>query len=601
MKVDKFFSKLKRTREKLDVVLIHTETFYESRFNYFNMGLLYIATILQNEGFRVRCIGVSDLFNMTHHQLRRIFTISRPEIAGFYTISDNQYLVENLAAQIKKWRPSCRVVVGGPLATSLGEKMLNFEKYDICVVGEGEEPMLQLANLVINKRGSLDEIPGIIYRQNGKIIANPPALPIKNLDDLPFPDHSLAGNSMVFPVVSGRGCPYQCIFCFQGVHGLKYRFRPADDVAEEIISNLETGKFHSFHIIDDTFISNPARVRKIADKLEKYRKQSGRDFLFFCQGRVDVIEKHPDLIPRLKRAGLVRVQIGLESGHPRTLEIYNKRISVDQIRNVVQQVKEAGNMTVVGNFIIGGPHENKKSFEDSLNLAVELVRSAPGVFEAVAGFLGPYPGTPIARCPAKYGLSEFDVEFKKGQTLSDVHLETENLDYNDLRQEMARFYDRVIKEMEKNLPRVSRSMLASHFVWADDFKFLTYWYQLILSKKQALADYFYFMKSPRFSTLDFIAPEDLLNWYPQRVKESRRYSRDSRQILLPETVGKYQLKKKNEILIYELASGKLTMEQLLDEYLKETQSGKDRMLVLHKEIIPTLKKLEKTFHVVFYK
>ncbi len=602
MKTEDILKRIKSQREKIDVVLIHIEPFFEERYSYFNTGLLYIATLLKNSGFKVKCLGINELFRMSFSDVRRIFTLSSPKIVGFYTISDNQYLVSDFAHNIKKWNPNCLVVVGGPLATSLGPKILDDNPhYDICVIGEGEYVMLDIARWKIKKEGKIEDIPSIIYREKGKYRINPQAPPIKDLDSLPYPDHSLITPKTLFPIVTGRGCPFNCLFCFQGVHGLKYRFRGIDSILDEIITNMETGKYHSFHIIDDTFISSPKRVEEISKRLIKYRKDSGRNFVFFCQGRANVIHKHPHLLNLLKEAGLIRVQIGIESGNPETLKIYNKKITVEEIKGAVEKVNSVGNMTIVGNFILGGPFENDKTFEDSINLLKNLIEIAPGVFEGMAGFLGPYPGTPIALHPEKYGLIPFDTQFKKGQTLSDVHLETVHLTANQLREKGKIFWNTLENTMEKVLPKIPPPMMASHFFWAEEYGIFTYWYQKILSKKEGLVEFFYFLKSPRYKMFHEIPQHEILDWKPQRIIEKRKYTKNGKTIILPITVGKYYLRKKEDILIYELSSGKLTIKQMIKEFKQEMKLDLSNYEVLKKYFFPLFQKLQKKYHILFYK
>jgi len=582
-------------------MLIHLDSFYNTMFSYYNMGLLYIATYLRDEGYNVKCMGINDLFYLSRDQISNVFRNGRPSIVGFYTLSDNIYQVQNFASEVKKWSPRSNTVVGGPLATSIREKILEHPALDMCIVGEGEFPMKMLADFIVNKRGKLSDIPGLIYEYRGKLVSNPPAPPIRDLDSLPYPDHKMAGVYRTFHVVSGRGCPYNCIFCFQGVHGLKYRYRSADNIINEITSNLRSYRARSFDIIDDTFISNPKRVGEIADKLEEFRNISGLDFRFFCQGRVDIMDKHPEMMEALKRAGACRIQVGIESGHPDILKVYRKRITTEQIKRVVRRAAEIGGMVIVGNFILGGPHENNETFQASVDLARELVQIAPGAFEAGMSFLGPYPGTDIAEFPENFGLKVYDDQFKKGLTLSDCHMTTEAFDVNGIRQLSPRFSGEVEKTMKKNLGRIPWDLIKTHFDWANDYWIMSQWYLYFLKKREALDDYFGFLRSARFRTLDKIEESEILEWYPQRTVENRKYSRDGRRILLPETTRKIQLYKQDEILVYELSAGKLTIRQAIEEFKNKMGSELSIEEILRNIFLPAFRKLEEAFHIVFYR
>jgi len=601
MKVDSLIQKIKSETEKYDVILLHLDAFFNREFSHLCMGILYLATVLKEKGYLVKCLGVHELAYMTESKIRRLFKSSGCRIAGFYTLSDNIFQVEEMAAKIKSWNPDILTVTGGPYATSMGKKILDYPHYDVCVVGEGEEPIIALANLKIKGKGSLEEIPGIIYRKDGKIFVNPPSIPIQDLDQLPFPDHTLLVNEKNFHIVSGRGCPYKCIFCFQGVHGLKYRYRSAKSVADEIIENVEKLNANTFDIIDDTFITNPARVAEIASRLEEYKKKTGRRFIFFCQGRVDVMDRHPEMLEQLKRAGLARVQVGLESGCPELLKAYDKNITVDQIRNVVGQVARLGGMCIVGTFIVGGPGETEDTLNQTLEFAKELIHIAPGMVEVNAAFLGPYPGTKIAENPEKYGLKIIDKDFKKGLSLLDVHMVSDTLDAVTLRNFKDKFFYETGLQMEKEIARMPWEMILYHFNWAEEFSIQSKWYLNFLSKRKALRDYIEYLKSERFKTLPFIPPGELPEWHPIRMQDVKQFSHDCKKILLPETIGRYELTDPDEILIYELCTGKLTIGRMIDEFLTETGKDISAHEAMVNYFIPFFKKLEKTFHVIFYK
>ena len=587
--------------ERPQVILLHVDSAFNVEYSYFNMGLLSMATILRDAGYKVKCLGIHQLYYMSHVQLRKLFMMNRPAIAGFYTVSDNYNQVNNMACNIKRWSPRTMTIVGGPLATSLGADMLAEPSIDACLVGEGEGPILSLADLKVKGEGDISSIPGLIYREGKQVVTNAPNPPIADLDALPYPDHSLVGIQKIFHVVSGRGCPYNCIFCFQGVHGLKYRHRSAQSVTGEIIENLESHPYKAFDVIDDTFISSPGRVKQIAKGLVDYRQTSGRDFIFFCQGRVDIMDKHPEMIPELAGAGLARLQVGLESGSQKVLDIYKKRINHDMTRRVARQVWNVRGMCLIGNFILGGPFEDEQTYQATEDLAAELLSLAPGCVEINAFFMGPYPGTLIASQPEKYGLSVVDDRFVKGLTLSDVHMTTDTFDVNGVRELRRRFFKRVESTMESLVSKIPRDMLGTHFQWAWNFGLSSLWYLNFLSKREALSAFFRYLESPRYKMLEEIQPGHLSKWYAQRVQEGRGYSRDGRGIILPVTNVKATLTDPDEILVYELASGKLTVEQMAVEYVLERGSELEPGEVIHQVFMPIFKKLDRLYQLVFYR
>ena len=601
MKIGDRIKSFRDSHPPLDAIFLTPTTFFNLQNQYFSMGVLYMATILDQEGYNVRCLGGYQLFETSPGKLRRTFSMSKPAFAGFYTISDNIHQVERLARQIRKWNNETIIIVGGPLATSLGEKILDNPNFDMAMIGEGEESMLSLMQWKKEGKGSLGDIPGIIWRDKGKIRHNRPAPPVADLNSLPFPNYELVGANDFFHLVSGRGCPYHCIFCFQGVHGLKFRLRSVENLMREIVLNVEKYNSRYFDIIDDTFVSDHKRVLEFARQLKNFRNASGRDFLFFCQGRADLISRHPEMIPALHEAGLARLQIGIESGHPDMLKSYKKKITVEQIKEVTKLVADTGGMTMVGNIILGGPHESEETFQASLDLAKEMVDLAPGVVEINAGFLAPYPGTPISEHPEQYGLTTIDDSFVTGLSASDVHMTTDHLDVNRLRQLRIRFYNEMIKHMRSKLKKIPRIMLATHFHWSWNYGADSLWHSVFLSSRRDLSNYFKYLTSDRFVTFNVIHPDDLMDYSVMRMQEIRHYSPDGKELILPPTVGNYRLRKDHEKLIYELSSGKITIRRMVDEFIRRTGTDLDRDAVMKKYFIPTFKKLDKIYQVLFFK
>jgi anaerobic magnesium-protoporphyrin IX monomethyl ester cyclase len=608
MKINEILQALRSGKKirALDVVLIELNTFYEINLATFNMGLLYIATLLKQRGFKVKCLGVGDLYFTSLAEIEKFFKTTSPALVGFYTISDNIHQVKDMATRIKAWLPETVVVVGGPLATVEGEKMLYDAPYDIVGLGEGEEIMLKLAEYYLHGQGSLGEIEGIIYKRQEQsalsnqqspvtIKKNPGFGWVEDLDALPFPDYDLIGMKKVFFVVSGRGCPYNCAFCFQGVHGKKYRYRSASKVVEEVIANLEKYQVKAFGFIDDTFVANLKRIKEIVEPLRSYREQKHKDFIFFCEARVDILAKHPELLPLLKEAGLARLQVGIESGNQKILDLFNKKIDLEQIESSVKQVAALGNISMHSNFILGGP-ETEAEFNLSLELAKRLLHLAPGWFECAAGFLCPYPGTKIALNLKDFGVELLDPDFKTGITVRDCFHSSKFADYYTLWHWSGDFIKAVNEEMRKLAPHLPYATLAKHFEWAQ-YGMVTNWHQILFNSSALLKDYFAFKQSPRFKRLEEVPAADLSNFRPLRVLKTREYD-DQGRIVITAAYTPLILTEPLDLFIYEHSAGKLTLAELAA--LAQERFGGEAESLLQSKILPFFKKMEENYLMVFY-
>jgi len=585
----------------LDVVLIHVDSYYNLTQSQPNLGLLSIATVLNQEGFRVRLVTPKDLFLSTPEDLQDQITRARPRLVGFYTMSDTIFQVATLAERIRRWLPGVSLVAGGPLASGLGPALDRYHAFDFIVQGEGEFAMLALTQALCRGTGDAASIPGVLRRQDGQMVAGPPAVAIGDLDSLPDPDRDLVDNPLRFHVSTGRGCPYACTFCFQAVHGRGYRYRSARRVADEVIRNLEAHNHRAFDIIDDTFVANPHRVLEFCEILRDYRTRSGRDFVWYCEARVDILNLRPDLLRAMKEVGLIRLQIGIESGDPQTLKYYEKRLKLDQLEDLCRRIVEVDGISVYGNFIMGGPHEDRQTWTNSLKLARRLLRMAPGLFETTASFLTPFPETPIARHPERYGLKVMDEDFLTSLTLEECYCETEHLSRPEVRRLRHEFMAHLGREMRALVPHLSRQRVLQHFDWAERYGTVTRWYRHIFQELAAIREYFTFYRSPGFRALEEIPREELRQWTPVRTIGPLQYDpRNFEDFLLRASYRPLRLTDPIEKEIYALSVGKLTLGRLVEALQRRTGLPGDPDAVLENRVLPTLRRLEQHYQVIFH-
>lgn len=583
-----------------DVVLIHVDSFYNITHNQPNLGVLYIATWLRENGFRVAVLSPRDLFEKTTPQLQSWFEQARPRLVGFYTMSDTIYQVATLAERIRAWLPGVKFIAGGPLASALGPGINRYFPFDYVVKGEGEDVTLAVAEHLVRGRALPEALPGLFYRVNGKVISGGPPRFIRDLDRLPHPDRSLVGDPLRFHVSTGRGCPYACTFCFQAVHGRSYRYRSARNVLEEVVANLERGHV-AFDIIDDTFVANPRRVLEFCRLLKDYRERTGRDFVWYCEARVDILKLRPELLEAMKEAGLVRLQIGIESGDPQTLQHYEKRLKLEYLEELCRRVAAVDGISMYGNFIMGGPHETRATWKRSLDMARKLLRLAPGLFETSTCYLTPFPETPIYGDPARFGVRIHDEDFLTSLTLEECYCETESLSRPEIRRLRHEFMKELGRTMRRLVPRVPRDRIALHFRWAHRYGTVTRWYRHIFNELAAIREYFTYYAFPRFVALDQIPENRLPEYTPLRTIGPLQY--DPRNFTDFKLQGSYRTLRLTDPVekeVYALSCGKLPLGKLADELQRRLDLPGDRTQVLERHVLPALKKLEDHYQVIFH-
>lgn len=297
----------------------------------------------------------------------------------------NDLRVSDLSKEI-----GAKSIALGPHVTNLPEETLvKFPNLDFIVRGEAEVTIKELIDALENN-GKLENVIGISYRSDGKIINNKDRPLIENLDELPIPRHDfLPLEKHVYPfigskftfVLAGRGCPYLCSFCRQPIMwNRKVRVRSPDSVIRELKMLKELG-VENFLIHSDTFTVNKEIVIELCKKII----ENNLDFKWACNSRVDTVDK--EMLEWMKKAGCWMVAYGIESGSQGVLDNVKKGITLEQSRKAVQLAIEAG-IKVYGYFVIGLPGETKETIRDT----IEFAKGLPLTF-AIFHVAVPYPGT----------------------------------------------------------------------------------------------------------------------------------------------------------------------------------------------------------------
>ena len=266
------------------------------------------------------------------------------------------------------------LIIGGVHPTVAPEDTLMEDCFDMICIGEGEEALLELVESM-EKGQKNTSIRNIWFKQKRQIIKNRPRPLVENLDSLPFPDFHLydfetylKNHKYIASFVVGRGCPHKCAYCinrynqelYKGL-GAYVRYRSADKVMEEIKSIIREFRVEGVSFCDDTFTSNPVRMKEIC---RKYRQQIGLPFE--ANARFDNITDQ--IMQDLADAGCVRLSLGLESGDPLIRDIVlKKRITDEQIIEASKLIKKHGIELYTFN-MIGIPGETSRHIQKSIDL-----------------------------------------------------------------------------------------------------------------------------------------------------------------------------------------------------------------------------------------
>jgi radical SAM superfamily enzyme YgiQ (UPF0313 family) len=318
----------------------------------------------------------------------------QPGIIGYSVITGSHRYYYQLNSRLKE-EVDFFSAFGGPHPTFFPE-MIEEEGVDGICIGEGEGAIVDLANAL--DEGRLDpSIPNWWFKVNGKVIKNPVRPLVDDLDSLPLPDRDLvytkdaiSRHSKIKHFISGRGCPYNCTYCFNHAFseiykgkGKRFRQRSVANVIEELRQVKETYPLEFIIFVDDTFVLSKGWLEEFA---EEYPKKIGLPF--FCNTRANLVTE--EQVKLLKKAGAFCVGMGIEAGNDRIRnELLKRNMSREQILNACRLLHEGGLNFTTTNMLALPTSNLEDDFETvQLNIECRPVYAHAFLFQ-------PYPKTEL--------------------------------------------------------------------------------------------------------------------------------------------------------------------------------------------------------------
>ena len=294
------------------------------------------------------------------------------------------------------------IVVGGAHPSALPKEVLESSEIDYVIVGEGEQPFIELCEFLQGKR-KIEDVSSLVYRKGNEIIKNPRRSYVEDLDRLPFPDRDLIPLEKYYevheahgpsqerwtPIISSRGCPFECTFCTSVLWDRRWRPRTPKNVVDEIEFCIKKYGIKEFHFEDENLTLDKKRTIEICDEI------IGRKLNIKWQTpngiRASVTDE--EVLKKMGESGCYHITVAPESGSERVLkEIIRKHQDLRQVKNVILLGKKFG-MKVAAYFVIGLPGEKKEELKMSSNYATELAKV--GLDEVVFSLYIPLPGSEL--------------------------------------------------------------------------------------------------------------------------------------------------------------------------------------------------------------
>lgn len=347
-----------------------------SKWGLPRLGTPILGTLLKEQGYDVK-IFVEEVKGIDFED------IFEADAVGISTITSTAPRAYEIARQVKKL--GIPVFMGGPHVTFMPEEAL--KHCDYVLRGEAEDTVLEFMKALETGEG-LENIKGLSYKRGHHFVHNEPPPHCLDLDQYPVPDfsliHGFVGSKKLYditPMMTSRGCPFACNFCaVTSMFGRRYRFRSTDKVIEEI--KARDPKWIFFY--DDNFTASKERARELLQKMIDNNIKCS----WSAQVRTDVTND-PELLELMKRSGCAQVYIGLESINPKTLELFKKSQTVEDIEKAIRAFHKYG-IKIHGMFIFGSEHDDVSTIRETVKFAKRLeIESVQFIM------LVPLPGTQV--------------------------------------------------------------------------------------------------------------------------------------------------------------------------------------------------------------
>lgn len=368
-------------------------TTLNSKYVHSNLALKYLYTVVAGENSHVelREFTINNDPGYIFSELVR----ANYDMVCFSCYIWNIEQIKLLACDLKEARPETKILVGGPEVSFRGPEFMRENPWaDYAICGEGEYPFYRLCQVMESTHRRFDTVPGLIYRQEGKIYVNALLEPM-DFNLIPFPYSVLdCEEDRVVYYESSRGCPFRCSYCLSAAE-TSVRFLDLDRVKSELGYFLYK-KPVQVKFIDRTFNARPERAYEIFKYLIDNDNGVTNFHFEIC---ADLLDDRTLKLLSYARKGLFQMEIGIQSANPATLAAIGRKENVYPVLYNTERLVQLGNIHVHTDLIAGLPYESYEIFARSFDKVYPL-----GADMLQLGFLKVLSGTPLYNQVEAHGI-----------------------------------------------------------------------------------------------------------------------------------------------------------------------------------------------------
>jgi radical SAM superfamily enzyme YgiQ (UPF0313 family) len=370
------------------------------------IGLDYIAASTREGGIGVDVLDLC-LEDDPQGALRRYFAVQSPELVGlsFRNIDDSffphgEWFVPPLKETIQALRglTDAPIVVGGVGFSILPERIVEYTGADFGIHGDGEEAIVSLVTQLRGRR-RLEKVPGLLWRDGGKIRSNAPAWG-RRLSLLAARD---AVDNRAYFRRGGQGS-VETNYCADPLaKGRRLRLRDPSEVADEVESLLKQG-IDVLHLCDGEF--NVPGDHAMAVCEEFVRRSLGDRVRWYTY--MAVVPFDQDLSQAMRRAGCVGIDFTGDSACESMLETFRHRHRKEDLELAARLCHHNG-ITVMFDLLLGAPGETPETVAETIGFMKQIDPDCVGAALGVRV----YPGTRMGEIVASEGSPETNPNIRR--------------------------------------------------------------------------------------------------------------------------------------------------------------------------------------------
>lgn len=398
----------------------------DSYTTWFPQGLAYLAAVARDAGHNIS-VYQQDVYHYPDEHLTDFLNkndfdvVHISVIGGYYQYKKLNKL--SIAINNSKNRNNFKYIIGGHGPAADPKFFLEKTKADVVGIGEGEITYVELLDAFNNKR-TLNSVDGIaFFDENNNYVRTKPRELIQNIDEIPWPAYDLfdinyysmlrmpniSPNERCMPVLSGRGCTFACNFCFRLDKG--FRARSAESIIKEVEFLRDTYNIRYIAFSDELLMSSKERTLELCQAFIDAKLNVKWD----CNGRLNYADI--EVLEKMKEAGCVFINYGIESLDNATLKVMHKALTRDIIIRGVENTLKVG-ISPGLNLIYGNINEPLSAIDDAVEFLLKYDDHAQlRTLRPVT----PYPGTELFDYCIEKGLIKDTEDFYENKhTNSDL-------------------------------------------------------------------------------------------------------------------------------------------------------------------------------------